>query len=105
MATIEERGPYQFRAKVRRGTVSRTRTFETRAEAERWAAILEGKVVGDEYRDDRAARQVTLVEAIDWYLDQIAPTDPLTGRRKGKTAYARTLLSQGAYWRRSAFAD
>lgn len=105
MATIEERGPYQFRAKVRRGKVSRTRTFETRAEAERWAAVLEGKVIGDEYRDDRAARQVTLVAAIEWFLDEMAPIDPLTGRRKGKTSYAQNLVSQGAYWRRSEFAD
>jgi hypothetical protein len=33
MATIEARGPYQFRAKVRRNGVVQTKTFEARRAA------------------------------------------------------------------------
>jgi hypothetical protein len=40
MATIWERGPYQFR--VRRKGVSETRTFETLREAGDWARVIEG---------------------------------------------------------------
>jgi hypothetical protein len=37
MATIERRGPGQFRARIRRdGHPARTRTFPTRALAEAW---------------------------------------------------------------------
>ena len=53
MVTIWERGPHQFCARVRRNGVSQTKTFETRAAAEEWARIIEGKVTGDEFQDRR----------------------------------------------------
>ncbi|MDA3785901.1 MAG: Arm DNA-binding domain-containing protein, partial [Deltaproteobacteria bacterium] len=45
MATIEKRGPYQFRAKVRKfGYKPVTKTFNSRKEAEKWARSVESKI-------------------------------------------------------------
>ena len=42
MATITKRGDYQFQAIIRRkGFPSQTKTFESRADAERWAREVE----------------------------------------------------------------
>jgi len=42
MATFRKRGPYQWQAQVRKkGQPLQTRTFETRAEAEQWARLIE----------------------------------------------------------------
>lgn len=71
MATVWERGPYQFCARVRRNGVSETRTFETRNQAERWAAVIEGKVVGDEYEDRREARETSLSQACEWMAEHL----------------------------------
>jgi hypothetical protein len=42
MATIEKRGAYQFRAKIRRRGLKDTRTFESYREAQDWALEEEG---------------------------------------------------------------
>ena len=42
MATFRKRGPYQWQAQVRKKSQPlQTRTFETRAEAEQWALLIE----------------------------------------------------------------
>lgn len=96
MATIEQRGPHQFRARVRRNSVSQTKTFETRRAAEDWARILEGKVSGDDFVDHGRARDTTLPQALDWYEGVIVPKTPRSSKVK---------LSLIAYWRKSRFAD
>jgi len=104
MATIEQRGPYQFRVKIRRRGVKETRTFETRAEAETWARIMEGKVTGDEYVDRKPARDTTVSQACEWFLDQIAPLGP-SGKRVPKSDHAKNQVSKLGYWMKSEFAD
>src|SRR4051812_28871998 len=96
MATIWERGPFQFCARVRRKGASETRTFETRKEAEDWAAIIEGKVIGEEPVIRSKARDTTLSQALDWYEVTIVPRTPRSA--KGK-------LVQVRYWRASRFAQ
>ena len=95
MASIDERGPYQFRARIRRNGVIETKTFETRAEAERWAAILEGKVIGDEYQDRRLVRGTTLRQACEWMAANLD-----LGR-----ADSRNKLAKLRYWQSTEFAD
>ena len=82
MATIEHRGDYQYRVRIRRKGISVTRTFESYGAAEDWALRMDGKAAGRELSDDREARETTLQEAIGWYLDRIAPIDPATGKRR-----------------------
>ncbi|MGE5514638.1 MAG: site-specific integrase [Bacteroidota bacterium] len=88
MATVWERGPYQFCARVRRNGVSETRTFETRKQAERWAAFIEGKVAGDEYDDRREARDTSLSQACDWMAQHLDRS----------RSDAKNKLSKLRYW-------
>lgn len=94
MATIWNRGPHQFCARVRRNGVSQTKTFETRAAAEEWARIIEGKVTGDEFQDRRLARDTTLSQACEW----MAKTLPNTPDAKNKRAKLH-------YWQGTEFAS
>ena len=77
MATIERRGPHQFRVRIRRNGVTETRTFETRRAAEDWARTLEGKVTGDEFVDQSRAKETTL-----WALVSLRAWDLLEWRRE-----------------------
>ncbi len=96
MATVWKRGPYQFCARVRRKGVSETETFETRREAEDWARVLEGKVVGDEFVDLTEVRNTSLSSALTWYEKAIVPKTPRSAAGK---------LTQIAYWKKSKFAN
>ena len=45
MATLRKRGPYQWEAQVRRrGWPAQSKTFESRAEAEAWAQMIESEM-------------------------------------------------------------
>lgn len=109
MATIDQRGPYQFRARVRRKaggkTVTLTKTFESLKEAQDWAQIQEGKVVGDEYVDRKVVRQMTVRQACEWFMDRVAPVDQNTGKRVAKSQHAKNQLSKLKYWVASEFGD
>lgn len=98
MATIDERGPYQWRARVRRKagdkTITLTKTFESYEEARRWAEINEGKVAGDEYQDRRKAKETTLEAACDWFV-----------RHLGNTPDAKNKRSKLSYWKTTEFAS
>jgi integrase len=98
MATIEYRGECQYRAKIRRKGVSRTRTFESYQEAEEWALRTEGKIVGRDYVDDRRTRDTSFEEALLWYLEHIAPIDKATGKRKCRTQHIKNQVSHARYW-------
>src|ERR1700733_11643486 len=95
MATIEQRGPYQFRVKIRRQGANQAPTFESRREAEDWARILEGRITGGDFQDRREARDTTLSQACDWLLD----------RGVGPNADAKNVRSKLRYWKTSEFAD
>jgi hypothetical protein len=87
MATIEQRGPYQFRAKVRRKGVTQTKTFDYRTKAEEWARVVEGKITGDEHVDRRLARDTTLSQACDWLLGWGVGTKSDAKKRKNNIRY------------------
>lgn len=95
LATIEQRGPHQFRVKIRRRGRSVTRTFETKSEAQQWARIEEGRVAGDEYVDRSVSKRTALAAAIDLYerdgLDASKPN-------------AKNTRSKLRYWRSAEFA-
>lgn len=93
MATIEKRGPFQFRVKVRRNGVSETRTFESKREADEWARVMEGRITGDDYQDSRLAKKTTLADACDWFEKNLDKSKP----------DFRNKLSKLKYWRESDF--
>ncbi len=94
-----------MRRKAGGKTVTLTQTFESLKEAQDWAQIQEGKVVGDEYVDRKAVRAMTVGQACEWFMDRVAPLDEKTGRRVAKSQHGRNQLSKLKYWIGSEFAN
>lgn len=83
MAQIEKRGPYQWRARVRKkGWGQQSKTFETKAAAQAWAATIESKIIQGRlpFPTSRKAEKTTLNEALDRYSDNV--TSKKRGRRQ-----------------------
>lgn len=74
MATIRKRGERQWEARVRRrGYPVTCKTFETKAEAEGWASIIESEMVRGGYVSRREAEATTLKEALERYEREEIP--------------------------------
>lgn len=74
MATIERRGPGQFRAIIRRkGLEPLRRTLPTRALAEQWAREIESKIDAGEPVLSAESARTTLHDALDRYEREITP--------------------------------
>lgn len=87
MASIEKRGPYQYRCKVRRkGFPPLTKTFSTMALAREWAGKVEGDQKLGSYVDRREADAVSLHEALERYSQEYIPKLKHAKREKNRTA-------------------
>ena len=55
-----------------------TRTFSTKAQAERWATTKEAEILGGRYQDDRDTAKMPMAAVFDWYETTVATahTDP-----------------------------
>ena len=74
MASIRKRGPYQWEARIRKkGLPITCKTFETRAEAEKWARVLESEMDRGIYVPRSEAERTTLREALDRYIKEHLP--------------------------------
>ncbi|MFL9951972.1 site-specific integrase [Paraburkholderia nemoris] len=74
MATITKRGPYQWRAQVRRhGYPAQSKTFDTKAEAEAWAKMIESEMARGVWISRSEAEATTLYEALTRYEDEVSP--------------------------------
>jgi hypothetical protein len=86
MATIEKRGPFQFRAKVRKkGDKAVTKTFNSRKEAEVWARVVESEIDRGAFIPSDAACRTTMRAVFERYRDEVFPALS----RKGKPEMAR----------------
>lgn len=66
MATIQKRGPYQYRVLIRRkGYPVITKTFLTRKEAQKWALEIENKIKAGIFTYQKEAQITTLYEALE----------------------------------------
>lgn len=75
MASIRKKGEYQWHCQVRRkGYPTQTRTFETRAEAENWALVVESEMVRGTFVSRASAERATLRDLITRYMDEVSPT-------------------------------
>lgn len=73
MATIRKRGPYQYQVEIRRrGYPTQTKTFESKAQAHAWAAMVEGEMVRGVFIDRTEAERTTLAEALERYWREVA---------------------------------
>ena len=66
MAAIRKRGPYQWQVRIRKkGYPAQTKTFDTKAEAEVWAATVESEMARGIFISRKEAENTTLSEALD----------------------------------------
>ncbi|WP_416467915.1 hypothetical protein [Pseudomonas sp. LFS044] len=71
MAYYEKRGD-AWRAQIRRkGYPTLSATFDTKVEAQRWAAEIEGNMSRARFVDMREAESTTLAEALGRYLSEV----------------------------------
>jgi integrase len=90
MATYQKRGT-AWRALIRRkGYPTLTATFDTKAEAQRWATELEGDMSRSRFVDGREADRTTLTKALNRYLTEIS--EHKKGKKQEATRIARWLL-------------
>jgi integrase len=75
MASITKRGEYQYQAQVRRtGYPTKSKTFETRKDAEKWARDIETQMDKSLYKDRRQIEQTTLGQALERYRQTVTST-------------------------------
>lgn len=82
MATFERRGNF-WRAKVRRrGCPDQTRSFNTKALAEKWARVVEFEFDHGGYVDRSVTERTTLSQILTRYAREVTP-----GKRGGNGAF------------------
>lgn len=75
MASITQRGPYQWRARIRRaGYPEQSNTFITKVEAEAWVREIEGKMDRGIFIDRNTLEKTTLFDILDRYEKEVTPT-------------------------------
>src|SRR5690606_8643409 len=89
MAYFEKRGT-SWRAQVRRkGYPTLSATFDTKADAQRWAAEVEGDMSRARFVDIREAEQTTVADALKRYRREV--TDFKKGARQENIRIDRWL--------------
>lgn len=74
MASFRKRGPYQWEAQIRRrGYPAQSKTFETKAEAEAWANMIESEMSRGVWVSRSEAEATTLFEALTRYEVEVVP--------------------------------
>lgn len=74
MATLRKRGAYQWEAQVRRrGYPASSKTFETKADAEAWASMIESEMSRGVWVSRAEGESTTLLELLDRYEREITP--------------------------------
>ncbi|MDA8028442.1 MAG: tyrosine-type recombinase/integrase, partial [Nitrospiraceae bacterium] len=78
MATIRERGPYQWQAQIlRKGQSPQYKTFNNKSDAEKWARSIEAEMDRGAFVSRKEAENTMLAEALDRYEREI------TSKKKG----------------------
>lgn len=74
MATFRKRGPYQWEAQIRRrGYPAQSKTFETKADAEAWANMIESEMSRGVWVSRDEAEATSLYEALTRYAAEVVP--------------------------------
>lgn len=73
MATFRKRAGNWRAEIVRKGYPRQSRTFDSKAEAEAWAAVMESEMARGVFVDRTEAENTTLEEALDRYLLEVVP--------------------------------
>ena len=95
LATFDKRGDLQWRAQIRRkGYPVQRKTFNSRAEAEAWAAVVESEMARGVFVSRAEAEKTTLDEALDRYEREV------TSGQKGAVQYDSLIR----IWKRTPLA-
>lgn len=71
MATIRKRGDFQWEVRVRRkGHPTQCKTFEIKADAERWARMIEKEMDGGSFISQKEAERTSLEEAFNRFISE-----------------------------------
>ena len=74
MASISKRGNQQWQAKIRKkGYPALSKTFDTKREAEAWAAITESEMTRGIFVDRSKSETTSLQDVIIRYIQEEAP--------------------------------
>lgn len=74
MATIRNRGEYQWEAQIRRkGYPAQRKTFETKADAQAWARMIESEMDRGVLICRAEAERTLFSQLIDRYISEVAP--------------------------------
>jgi len=74
MATIRKRGPYQWEVRVRRkGYPVQSKTFESKSDAEAWAATMESEMARGVFRSYHEAERTPLETLLQRYAREVTP--------------------------------
>ena len=74
MATIRNRGEYQWEAQIRRkGYPAQSKTFETKSDAQAWARMIESEIDRGIFVSRVEAERTAFHQLIDRYISEIAP--------------------------------
>lgn len=91
MADIRKRGPYQWQARIRKkGYPTQTKTFNTKSEADAWAATTESEMVRGVFVSRKEVDNTTLAEALERYLKEV------TENKRGLSGNSPNRESQNA---------
>ena len=72
MASISKRGPYQWRVRIaRKGYPPQSKTFETHADAQAWAATIESEMARGVFISRIEAEHTTLKDALKRYEHEV----------------------------------
>lgn len=96
MAVITKRESGKWQAKVRRlGTPAQTKTFSTKADAERWARSVEREIDTGSFLPSEDADKITFKAAVERYRTEVLPK--LRGRDQAETRLSRLVSTFGQY--------
>lgn len=73
MATIRGRGEFQYQAIVKRKGVFKSKTFIQRADAEKWARMIEVEIDRGVFIDRTEAESTSLADALNRYSKEVTP--------------------------------
>lgn len=95
MATITQRGPYQWQAKVRvKGQPTVSKTFTVKADAERWARQMQAELERGTYLPRRTAEMTTIEDLAKTFENDYAPLHYRGGAWKYKLSRVRERLGK-----------
>ncbi len=95
MATIREKGPYQWQVQIRRkGWPIQNATLRTKKDAEIWARKIEREMDQGLFVDQSAGRQTTLGDLIALYLEHVTANRPAEYSRINEASKLKRFIRE-----------